>query len=145
MAEVRDVAKYFINLSRESTPYAITPLKLQKLVYYAQGFHLRDYGEPLFPEDILRWDHGPVVRELYDDYRRYGYSTIPVKPFINNGLINELELQSINSAWNRFGHLDGKLLEELTHQEDPWLFTHRNQIIDNDLIEEYFASEMVLN
>lgn len=48
MAEVRNVAKYFLSKSIENTQYAITPLKLQKLLYYAQGIHLRDNnGTPL--------------------------------------------------------------------------------------------------
>lgn len=145
MAEVRDVAKYFLSLSQESTPYAITPLKLQKLVYYAQGFHLRDNGETLFDNDLLAWDHGPVVRLLFDDYRKYGYFTIPSEPFeCQNNELSEDEMRTINSVWERFGHLDGKYLEELTHQEDPWLYTQRNNRIDVDLIREYFTNEAIL-
>lgn len=139
MAEVRDVAKYFLSLSRESTPYAITPLKLQKLVYYAQGFHLRENGEVLFDDNLLAWDHGPVVRQLFDDYRDYGYFTIPCKPFNNNELQQE-EIETMDEVWEQFGNLDGKLLEELTHQEDPWLLTPRNRVIVIDLIRDYFAN-----
>ncbi|MED3536220.1 type II toxin-antitoxin system antitoxin SocA domain-containing protein [Bacillus toyonensis] len=146
MAEVRNVAKYFIHLSEESTPYAITPLKLQKLLYYAQGFHLRDTGYPLFNDNLLAWAHGPVVRDIYDDYRHLGYFTIKSEPFYitNHELTNE-EIETIENVWEEYGHLDGKLLEELTHQEDPWLFTHRNEVIDIDLIREYFANQLILN
>lgn len=146
MAEVRDVAKYFISLSEESTPYAITPLKLQKLVYYAQGFHLRDVGIPLFNDNLLAWAHGPVVRNLYDDYKHLGYFTINSEPFENNNnQLNNWEMATINRVWERYGHLDGKLLEELTHQEDPWLFTSRNEVIDINSIRDYFTNQLVLN
>lgn len=146
MAEVKDVAKYFIHLSEESTPYAITPLKLQKLVYYAQGFHLRDTGKPLFYEDLLAWDHGPVVRKLYNDYKHLGYFTIAQEPFNNdNNELNRREIKTINNVWEKYGHLDGKFLEELTHQEDPWLFTDKNDAIDIDLIRKYFANQLALS
>src|SRR4051812_46071325 len=97
MANVRDVAKYFLSLSEESSPKAITPLKLQKLVYYAQGYHLRDNkGQSLFPEKILAWDHGPVVHQLWEDYKNYRYFTIPKEPFDNsNGKLSKEETASI--------------------------------------------------
>lgn len=144
MADVRDVARYFISLSEESTPYAITPLKLQKLIYYAQGFHLSRFGVPLFNEDLQAWVHGPVVRKIYDDYKYLGYRTITKEPFDNThfltdeDLLTNEEFRTIDKVWEIFGNLDGKTLEELTHQEDPWLFTNINNVIDNDLIEEYF-------
>ncbi|MGE6205346.1 Panacea domain-containing protein [Guptibacillus hwajinpoensis] len=141
MAELRAVARYLISLSQESTRFAITPLKLQKLVYYAQGRHLVNFNEPLFDDDLVAWDHGPVVRQLYNDYKHYGYNTIPQQPFNNiDEQLTEEEINSINAIWDEYGFLDGKLLEELTHQEDPWLFTLRNEIIDVNLIRDYFEN-----
>lgn len=141
MADVRNVAKYFVSLSKESTPYAITPLKLQKLVYYAQGFHLRSTGKPLFNENLLAWDHGPVVRKLYDDYKHLGYFTIAHEPFEDiEDKLKKREVKTINDVWKTFGHLDGKFLEELTHQEDPWLYTAKNAVIEIEDIKDYFAS-----
>jgi len=146
MAEVRDVAKYLIGLSQESTHYAITPLKLQKLVYYAQGFYLRNNPEPLFKDDLVAWDHGPVNRALFDDYRHFKYLTIPSEPFTNtNGELKEHEKQVVDKVWKKFGHLNGKYLEELTHQEDPWLFTKKDCTIEIDLIKSYFESQPPLD
>lgn len=143
MAIVKDVAKYFINLSVESTPYAITPLKLQKLLYYAQGFHLMRTNRSLFNEDLEAWPHGPVVRSVYFDYKNYGYRTIPYEPFINdsNSRLSNEEIAIIKDVWEKFGKLDGKTLEELTHQEDPWLNTELNKKIDIGLVREYFENE----
>lgn len=141
MAHVKDVAKYFISLSKESSPYAITPLKLQKLLYYAQGFYLRDNDEPLFDDDLLAWDHGPVNRGVYEEYRKYKYHTIPSIPFDYNGKLTREERMAIKEAWKEFGDLDGKTLEELTHQEDPWLFTHKDEVIEIELISEYFREQ----
>ncbi|NOL35223.1 type II toxin-antitoxin system antitoxin SocA domain-containing protein [Bacillus safensis] len=139
MAEVRNVAKYFLSKSIENTQYAITPLKLQKLLYYAQGIHLRDNnGTPLFDGNLLRWDHGPVNRIIYDDYKTYGYFTIPQSSDNGKNDLTKSEIKAIEQAWELYGELDGKFLEELTHQEDPWLTTLPNQIISKEKIYKYF-------
>lgn len=144
MAKVKDVARYFIDLSVESTPYAITPLKLQKLLYYAQGFHLINTGHRLFGAELEAWTHGPVVRQIYNEYRHLGYRVIPAEPFVNKDpfrgdeLLKKEEVETIKEVWDAFGNLDGKTLEELTHQEDPWLNTDINKEIDVELIREYF-------
>ena len=66
-----DVANYFLSIPEYED---LTNLKLQKLVYYAQGIHLAIYGKPLFNEAIKAWEHGPVVPELY---RKNNSITIP--------------------------------------------------------------------
>ena len=64
-------AKYFLAQASEDAGDLISNLKLQKLVYYAQGFHLALYDEPLFLEAIEAWTHGPVVPDLYRHYKKY--------------------------------------------------------------------------
>ncbi|MDQ2798684.1 MAG: DUF4065 domain-containing protein, partial [Armatimonadota bacterium] len=72
-----DVAKYFLAQASEDAGDLISNLKLQKLVYYAQGCHLGLYDAPLFPETIKAWVHGPVVPDLYHAYKQYGSGPIP--------------------------------------------------------------------
>jgi uncharacterized phage-associated protein len=50
-------------------------LKLQKLMYYAQGFSLVLFNKPLFPERIEAWIHGPVIPAVYHKYKGYGAIT----------------------------------------------------------------------
>jgi uncharacterized phage-associated protein len=64
MLSCHDVAKYFLSLTDEDAGDLISNLKLQKLVYYAQGFHLALYDELLFEETIEAWTHGPVIPEM---------------------------------------------------------------------------------
>ena len=71
-----DVAKYFATLVESDAGDSISNLKLQKLAYYAQGFHLAMYDTPLFPERIYAWAHGPVVEELYHAYKKFGANPI---------------------------------------------------------------------
>ncbi|MGU9987360.1 MULTISPECIES: Panacea domain-containing protein [unclassified Rickettsia] len=66
-----DVAKYLLILVDREAGDAITQLKLQKLMYIAQGIHLVLYDKPLFKEEIEASQHGPVVRELYHEFKGY--------------------------------------------------------------------------
>ncbi|MBY0213847.1 MULTISPECIES: Panacea domain-containing protein [Priestia] len=148
MVKAKDVAKYFLSVSEPSTPWAITPLKLQKLVYYAQGWYMAIEKKPLFDDDLKAWDHGPVVPELYQDYKKYGYLTIPVESFYNNKkngkeIFTEKQLEILESVWESYGEYDGKFLEEMTHQEDPWLYTNKNQTIEKNVIKKYFGNLIV--
>jgi uncharacterized phage-associated protein len=142
MANVFNVAKYFLNKSIPGTPLAITHLKLQKLVYYAQGWNLAINGKSLFQEEIRAWEHGPVVPDLYTEFRRFGYFTIPTEIFINkeNGksIFNKAELKVLDQVWDAYGEYDGKFLEELTHQEDTWLYAKRNGKIEQNSMKTYF-------
>src|SRR5260363_307462 len=61
MVSVFDVANYFLTLVEEEVGDALSNLKIQKLVYYAQGFHLALFSRPLFENAIEAWTHGPVI------------------------------------------------------------------------------------
>ena len=76
MFKVEDIANWFLNENRrqmnfEDSEY-ITNLKLQKLLYYAQGHYLAEQNTPLFNENFLAWEHGPVIRKIYDKYKTNG-------------------------------------------------------------------------
>lgn len=62
-----DVAKWFIRRNRiEEAKEAdkLSLLKLLKLLYYAEGCSLALNDRSLFSEDIIAWEHGPVVIDL---------------------------------------------------------------------------------
>src|SRR5260364_350033 len=77
MVSVFDVANYFLTLVEEEVGDALSNLKLQKLVYYAQGFHLALFSRPLFENAIEAWTHGPVIPGLYHAYKQYGAGALP--------------------------------------------------------------------
>ena len=76
MAKVQDVAKFFIGLANEQAEQnqgdLMTNLRLQKLLYFAQGWYLARYGKPLFSDEIEAWTYGPVVPEVYQTYKPNG-------------------------------------------------------------------------
>ncbi|MDR3205074.1 MAG: DUF4065 domain-containing protein [Deltaproteobacteria bacterium] len=76
MPTVFNVANYFIVATKCDCEDGLnddvmTHLKLQKLVYYAQGFSMVFNNEPLFDRDIEAWEHGPVCADLYNKYKKY--------------------------------------------------------------------------
>ena len=80
MANVQDVAKFFIGLANEQANNdqgdLMTNLRLQKLLYFAQGWYLSRYGKPLFQDEIEARKYGPVVPKIYETYRKNDRSGI---------------------------------------------------------------------
>lgn len=122
---VFDVAKYFLQKSNPNSERSITHLKLQKLVYYAQAWHLAIKGKALFNEKIEAWIHGPVTPELYNSYKIYGFNVIdpPKLPKVD---LDKPQRDLVDEVWQIYGGLSGRVLETLTHQEDPWIKARGN-------------------
>jgi uncharacterized phage-associated protein len=101
----------------------ITNLKLQKLLYYCQAWHLAIYDAPLFPERIEAWVHGPVVPPVFGQFKEFRWKPIPYPiPATTslNGCTDSLPVDHVNEVMDAYGHLTGTQLEALTHKEDPW-------------------------
>ena len=114
MASAHDVAAYILQKQG-----SLSTWKLQKLLYYAQAWHLVWDDEPLFPEKIEAWANGPVVRDLYRDHR--GAFTVSSWPKGNVANLSTSERETIDAVLNFYGPKSGHWLSELTHQEDPWV------------------------
>ena len=115
-----DVANFFLKIVDRDSGSTITPLKLQKILYYAQGYYLANYDKPLFKEDFQAWAHGPANEGIYDKYKSCKYNTIPM-PKEDLPLMDDELNDFLNDIWQTFGIYDGKYLEEQTHKESPWI------------------------
>ena len=69
------VANEFLRLARRDEQ-TITPLKMQKLVYFAHGWHLALFGTPLIEEPVQAWQFGPVISSLYQEFKKFGSRAI---------------------------------------------------------------------
>ena len=102
----------------------VTPLMLQKLLYFIQGVYSALYGRPIFAEDCRAWIHGPVYPEVYDLFRDFKYNHIDDARFAllegTADALTEDEKKVIDLVVNTFGMYGGKVLERITHNEDPW-------------------------
>lgn len=112
----------------------ITPLKLQKLLYYIQGMALRIYGKPAFTNNISAWQYGPVVEEVYQQYKGRNPITTPKTDYeVSDGLKKIIEL-----VVSSYGQIEAGTLIDLTHDEDPWIKSINSGTISIDLIKKYF-------
>ncbi len=141
MYRASDIANYFVWRANSDEEFGdnITNLKLQKLVYYAQGFHLAWYGTPLFPEPIEAWAHGPVVRPLYFQYQEYRVNPIPTPEAFDPSTIDDQTRELLEEVYGVYGQYSAWGLRNLTHEEAPWKDTPPNQVIPLKDMQQYFA------
>lgn len=121
----------------------ITNLKLQKLLYYEQGYHLACFDKPLFAEEVLAWQYGPVVREAYDAFSKFGGEALAVQGDVYSFRNKEEEalFDEVFDAYNRFS---ASGLVELTHQETPWKAAKvaTNSVITKESMKEFFKKKI---
>lgn len=113
--QAMDIAKWFIN---EVHP---EPLKLQKLLYLAQGYSYAFYDEPLFYDDMEAWVHGPVVVSVYHNYKSFKYNPISINYEVIE--FDKDALEVLNYVKEKYAKFDGRYLEELTHCQEPWILS----------------------
>lgn len=126
----------------------ITPLSLQKALYYVQGFSYAFFGSFLFKEDCEAWVHGPVYRDVYRRYSGYCYDPIDAVEEPDISFMPAEEKVLLDSVVKHLCCYSGKTLEFFTHVETPWISTRGNlpaeastdRIIPKQIIGEYFTS-----
>lgn len=142
MLTCHDVARYFLTLTDEEAGDLISNLKLQKLVYYAQGFHLALFDSPLFEDPIEAWTHGPVVPELYHAYKEYGSDAIPVPSDVDISIYDDETQELLNEVYEVFGQFSAWKLRNMTHDEPPWKNADGG-VITPESMKEYFSTLVV--
>lgn len=141
------IADYFLTLVDDEAGDGLSNLKLQKLVYYAQGFHLALTGKPLFGEPIEAWGHGPVVPCLYRSFKQHGAEPIPPP---ESGIIPadypEDVRELLDEVYSVYGQFSAWKLRNMTHGEPPWREAHEvasSATISLDSMRKYFSTLIV--
>lgn len=143
MYNALNIAKYFIKLASPEEEDFITNLKLQKLLYYAQGFHLALYAKPLFNEQIKAWQHGPVVTEIYSNYKRYRTNILPQPDDFEMEQYDSETRELLDEIYEVYGQYTAPTLMRFTHKEPPWTGTVINEEITHPLMKKYFETQLV--
>jgi uncharacterized phage-associated protein len=117
--EPNDIANWFLSHIDRDAGDSITHLKLQKLLYYAQAWSMVLCNKSLFEEDFEAWSHGPVLPDIYQQYKHFGFEALPNSDWPNTIAPNaERMLEDVQKV---YGEKSARYLEELTHQEMPWI------------------------
>ena len=130
-----DIANYFLFKAGKDQEL-LSNLKLQKLVYYAQGIHLAFYGTPLFKDLIRAWAYGPVVPSLYGTYKHCGSGGIPPNEAFDPELIDEETREFLDEIYTAFGQFSATRLMDFTHTDQCWKDSHPNKVITHKSMEE---------
>lgn len=140
MNTAREIADYFLTLPDEDAGDSISNLKLQKLLYYAQGCHLALKGEPLFEERIEAWTHGPVIPAIYRAFKSHGSNPIPCPEGLDFSVYQPEVRQLLDEVYNVFGQFSAWKLRNMTHEEPPYTGTDANDEITHESLLEYFST-----
>ena len=159
------VANFLLELAQTKGVGDITPMKLQKLVYYANGWNLGATDEPLIHEQVEAWRYGPVIETIYCAAKQYGNQPITA-PLRNNTAVafgdsdcpeltksdKDAVRPLLNWILEQYGDLTGIQLSNLTHrEEEPWYKIYQQRHggspphgtdIDTGVIRDYFAAEV---
>jgi uncharacterized phage-associated protein len=156
------IANYFIDLAKKSddpTRKKLTPMKLQKLVYFAHGWNLGLHHKPLIDEEVQAWRFGPVVNSIYHEFKRFGNDSINgyATDFDVNAPLDDQPAPKISPSdpivplldriWEVYGKYTGVQLSNATHQPGtPWEKTRTQKGEDKKFvgipdttIEHYFS------
>lgn len=136
------VANWFVNnLSDHEAGEVVTHLQVQKLLYFAQAWHMMVLGKPLFAEDMQAWPHGPVVPSVWHEFKAYGWQ--PIVPGRSYEGIEEDSLNVLEQVRAVYGSFGAKKLEAMTHSERPWIEA-RGSRAPEERCEELISKKSIL-
>ena len=141
MADVFKIADFLISMSNESeVGDCITNMRLNKLLYFAQGQYLAKTGCPLFDKDLEAWKYGPVVPEIYNKYKKYGKNCITETENLYGDLSDDIILFLID-IMREYGKYSTSYLVSESHKSNaPWLEAYRSgKPLDTTEMLVYFA------
>ena len=143
MYRALSVARYIIERCHLQNR-TISNLKLQKILYFVQAEFLVSTDQPCFAEEIEAWDFGPVVPEVYQEYKIFGSANIPVfRRGVRTITISRDDQELINGIVDECAQYSASALVDITHRQTPWIEAYNrpgyNNVISKESIREYFA------
>jgi uncharacterized phage-associated protein len=146
----QQIADYLVADAHELGSF-LSNLKLQKLLYYVQAWHLAIKDRPLFPEEFQAWIHGPAIPEVYQRFQEYGWRNIDED--VESPSLDRDTEEFLQEVLDEYGPLDARRLEWLTHREDPWIDARKragvtehdepcSAPIDEDEMKDFYRRRM---
>lgn len=143
-----EIANWFIAKAAESGDH-LTHLKVQKLLYYAEAWTEVITGNELFSEQMQAWAHGPVVPEVFHEFKVHGWNTLPVPQEQEVPKVAKEVVDVLNQVYDAYGELPAKTLEAMTHKDEPWIAARGDiepearceTVIPKVAIKEYFEQK----
>jgi uncharacterized phage-associated protein len=152
MATALQVAEFFLAKNDPSQGDSITPLKLQKLLYYAPGSALATLDRPLFNEIIKAWDLGPVCISIYHRFKIAGNA--PIDRTYKNSSEAARALKAAEKPFSReeihllelifacYGSYTAWALSGMSHETTPWIDAFPDRVISRKAMKKYFSDRL---
>lgn len=150
------IANAFIKRAEDRRIYDLSPMKLQKLVFFAQSWSLRLLDKPLVEDFFAKWQYGPVVPQLYHAIKDYGNGhvsglistlkftddggVVTVTPEVDDDVMYNCIIDNVLTV---YGTMTAAHLSRLTHLPgSAWSQTGDEEaVIDNRLLKECIIIE----
>jgi uncharacterized phage-associated protein len=143
--EVQAVANNFLDLAKRDGEL-LDPMKIQKLVYLAHGWSLALNGSALIKQEVEAWPYGPVIRTLYDEFKKYRASPIAEKAHVLEDAtpLDENAKRLIEAVWSKYRPYSAIQLSMFTHEPGyAWDLTIKDRgpysTIPNEMIRDEFV------
>lgn len=157
------VANFFVEKSL-ATGIEVTTMKLIKLVYVAHGWSLALREKILINEGVQAWKYGPVVPDVYEEFKKYKNSQIARLCMVmirkeelgiqitTPRVTDNDDIELLERVWVVYSHLSGEQLSSMAHEKGtPWEVTWNKNgggnlegaIIPNNEIKKYFKKFIV--
>lgn len=138
-----DISSFFIKKG-------VSPLKLQKLLYYSQVWYFVKNKKLLFDDRIQAWIYGPVVYSVWSNFKYMKRSAIIPYNRANFTNLDSHLMIHLNDVWNSYGHLSGSDLVDLTHGDLPWKNSRKGLLNDQPsdkqvIIDDATTKDFVLD
>ncbi len=143
-----DLSKYILSKTAE-----MPLLKLQKLLYYIEAYHLAYFGQSLIDDEFEAWLHGPVSRTVWATFKNgtNGFERVQLSTEEKESIIHTVEhslsqeqVEFIEDVLHEFGDKTAYHLECLTYEEPPWSAARKGYDIA-DKCEETISKELMFS
>lgn len=139
---VIDIANKIVAKTDTEHGDSISNLKLQKMLYYMQGFHLAYFNTPLFEDDMVAWQYGPVVQNVYSAFKRFGKGEITLSKDVDIIKLTPEEEALFDEVYEVYGQFSAVKLMEMAHNEFPWKTTEISDVITKDKLKSFFKTRI---
>ena len=137
-----DVAYLFLKWAYEEGEI-VSNLKMQKLLYYAQAWHLVFFKKPLFEENIEAWELGPVISEAYQEFKTFRNGSLDYElTGTEEDSFTKSQLEYLKECYSTFIRFSAHQLVNMTHNEKPWKDAFRrgsSSVISHQAMKDYYS------
>ena len=137
-----DIAKKIICKTDVEHGDTLSNLKLQKLLYYMQGFHLAFFDEPFFNESIEAWTYGPVVPVVFQEFKKYKKDSINPDNYHDDLVLTDDEQQMFDMVYSEYNRYSAVALMNMTHTEGPCKNHGIGDVITNEELRAFFLTQI---